>query len=262
MLSRCFSLLTLIAISLSCADGLRGEPIAVLYKEGAIHGFLVVRTLDGKAIGTGELIQSVRGEMVFCRLTFRFRDGSVDDERTVYSQRGQFRLIRDHHVQKGPRFPKPSDLLIDMATGEVTSRSLDKDKIKVETVHMDLPPDLANGIALQILKNLPAGQQETKVPYLAATPKPRLVKLSIKPTGKDEFRIETATRAANRFTIRVELGGLAGVIAPVVGKPATEIALWMTPGEVPSFIKAEGPMFDEGPVWRIELTTAVWKRTR
>ena len=41
------------------------------------------------------------------RLVFRFKDGSLSDETAVYSQRGRFRLLTDHVVQKGPSFSKP-----------------------------------------------------------------------------------------------------------------------------------------------------------
>jgi len=47
---------------------------------------------------------------VSCRTIFTFKDGSVDDETTVFSQRHTFRLISYHHIQKGPSFPHPMDL--------------------------------------------------------------------------------------------------------------------------------------------------------
>ena len=51
---------------------------------------------------------------------------------------------------------------------------------------MDLPVDLSNGLIPLVLENLARNATETKVAYLAATPKPRLVALSIKPAGEDE----------------------------------------------------------------------------
>jgi len=80
------------------------------------------------------------------RLTYHFVDGSIDDEETTYTQQGTLRLVRDHHIQKGPFFAKPIDFTVEAATGMVTSRTIDKNgKIHVETKHMDLPDDLANG---------------------------------------------------------------------------------------------------------------------
>ena len=152
------------------------------------------------------------------RLVFRFKDGSTDDETTVFSQQNHFRLITDRHIQKGPSFPQPTDLSIDASTGQVTVRYTDDGKEKVETERLDLSPDLANGIILYILKNIRPDGAETKVPYVAATPKPRLVKLSITPQGEDRFSVVGGRYKATRFVVKVELGGITGVIAPLIGK--------------------------------------------
>ena len=79
----------------------------VRYPEGSLHGFLTLRSPDGALIADGDLIQTVRGSQVTSRIVFRFRDGSTHDETAVYSQRGEFRLIRDHLVQKGWVDPHP-----------------------------------------------------------------------------------------------------------------------------------------------------------
>src|SRR5256885_17028543 len=96
--------LGLLAIFLLQPGSLPAEAVPVRYVEGTIHGFLAVRTLDGKIIGSGDLTQTVRKNEVVSRLTFRFEDGSVDDETATFSQQRNFRLIKDHHVQNGPSF--------------------------------------------------------------------------------------------------------------------------------------------------------------
>src|SRR5436853_48275 len=101
------SLVNLLAIVLLQAGPLLAEPIPVRYREGTVHGFLAVRTLEGKILAAGDLSQTVRGNRVVSHLVFRFKDGSVDDETAVFSQQHDFRLIRDHHIQKGPSFPNP-----------------------------------------------------------------------------------------------------------------------------------------------------------
>jgi hypothetical protein len=241
------------------SSSLFGEPIAVRYQEGSIHGFLVLRTLEGKVLAAGDQIQTAKGDRVTSRLIFHFRDGSIDDETVVYSQHDHFRVISDHHVQKGPAFPKPMDVLINALTGEVTVRYQDKGKEKVETDHLDLPPDLANGIVPDILENLPPGTKDTKVSYVATTPKPRLVKLSIMPQGEDTFSIAGAPRKAIHFTIKVEIGGITGVVAPLVGKQPADINVWLSAGQVPAFVKLEGQSYDDGPIWRTEMSSPVWK---
>jgi hypothetical protein len=90
------------------------EPIPVRYSQGSSHGFVALKTLDGKIIATGESTQTVSRGKVSSRLVFRFNDGSVDDDGIVFTQQGFFRLISDHHIQRGPSFPKAINFLIDM----------------------------------------------------------------------------------------------------------------------------------------------------
>ena len=247
-----------LAIVLLQSGALRAEPIPVRYREGTNHGFLAVRTLEGKILAAGDLIQTVRKNVVVSRLVFRFRDGSVDDETATFSQEHDFQLLSDHHVQKGPTFPHPTDVSINTSTGRVRVRYTDKGKDKVETKRMDLPPDLANGIILDILKNLRPDTAETKVSYLAATPEPRLVKLSIVPQGEDNFSVVGTTYKATLFVLKVELGGLTGVIAPLIGKQPPDTKVWVVASGTPAFVKAEQSLYPGGPVWRIEMTSPAW----
>ena len=144
------------------------------HMEGTVHGFLALRSKDGRVLAVGDLFQVVRGDRVTFRLLFRFKDGSVDDETAVFGQRGNFQLITDHHIQKGPSFPQPMDLSIDVPSGQVTVRSTGKDgKEEVKSEHLDLPPDLYNGLILSIAKNIQPEAPETKVSMVVATPKPR-----------------------------------------------------------------------------------------
>jgi hypothetical protein len=251
-------LISLLAIVLLRPGALPAEPIPVRYHEGTEHGFLAVRTLDGKILAAGDLIQTVRKNEMVSRLVFRFRDGSVDDETATFSQQQDFRLISDRHIQKGPSFPHPTDVSIDASTGQVRVRYTDKGSDKVETQRLDLPPDLANGIILDILKNIQPDTAETKVSYLTATPKPRLVKLSIVPRGEDKFSVVGAPYKATVFVLRVELGGLTGVIAPLIGKQPPDTKVWVVASGTPAFVKAEQSLYPGGPVWRIEMTSPAW----
>ncbi len=94
--------------------------VAVRHSEGLVHGFLVLRTLEGDTLADGDLIQVSQGNRVTSKLIFRFKDGSVHDETAVFSQRRSFRLLSDHLVQIGPAFPHPMDVSIDASTGEIT----------------------------------------------------------------------------------------------------------------------------------------------
>ena len=117
------------------------------HTEGLTRGFLVLRTLDGNSIADGDLTQIARGGRVTDHLVFHFKDGSVYDETSVFTQRGTFRLVRNHLVQKGPSFKRSMETSLDAATDQVTSRYTDDDgKEKIVTERLKLPSDLANGM--------------------------------------------------------------------------------------------------------------------
>jgi hypothetical protein len=237
------------------------EPVPTRHTEGLVHGFLVLRTLDGETIANGDLSQVVHGDRVTNRLIFRFNDGSVQEETAVFSQRSNFRLLTDHLVQRGPAFEHSLDVSINAPTGEITVHSSDeKGKQKAVTEHLTLPPDLANGLVFTLLKNIRPEAPQTKVSMLAATPKPRLVKLAITSQGEEPFSVGGSGRKATHFVVKIELGGAAGIVAPIIGKQTPDIHVWILEGEAPAFVKSEGPFFFGGPVWRIELASPVWPR--
>jgi len=238
---------------------LSAEPVAVRYREGTLHGFLVLRTLEGTVIASGDLVQVSHGDQITSRLVYHFKDGSIDDEAAVYSQRDVFRLINDHHIQKGPSFPQPVDMSLETSSGQVTVHFADNEgKDRATTDHFDFPPDLANGLVPTLVKNIRPEVPQTTVSYLAAGPKPLLVKLQISPEGKEQFSIGGSYRTAIRFVVKVEIGGVLGLLAPVTGQQPPNILVWILGGETPAFLKLQGPACTGGPIWRTELATPVW----
>ncbi len=225
------------------------EPILVRYKQGSSHGFVALKSLDGVTIATGESTQTVTRGTVTSRLLFRFKDGSIDDDVTVFSQTSVFHLISDHHVQHGPSFPKPIDFLIDTRSGDLTFKDEDG---TVSKEHMDLPPDVSNGLPPNLLLNILPSTPETRISYIAPGKKPRLVHISIKPNGTLPFRVGAFRRKATDFTLHVELGGVTGVVAPIIGKQPADYHIWLQSGTPPAFVREEGPLYEGGPVWRIE----------
>jgi hypothetical protein len=235
------------------------SPVAVRYKEGLIHGFLVMSTLDGVPIAAGDLTQVARGDQVTVKTAFRFKDGSRQEETTVFSQRVNFRLISYHLVQKGPAFKNPSDLTVTCATGQVTVHYTDDDgKEKDASEHMTLPPDLANGLIPTLLTNLKAGTPQIEVPMVVAAPKPRLVKIALSAQGTDPFSLGGFNREATHYVAKVNLGGVAAVVAPMIGKQPPDSQIWILGGEVPAFVRSETQAYMGGPIWRTELVAPVW----
>jgi hypothetical protein len=83
-------------------------PVAVRFAEGLTHGFLLLRTVDGRLIASGDLLQVARGGKVESRMVFRFKDGSLFDETVVFTQRRVFAMQSYHLLQRGPAFAEDS----------------------------------------------------------------------------------------------------------------------------------------------------------
>jgi hypothetical protein len=244
------------ALACALAPAAFAQSIPVRHLEGSLRGFLSLRAQDGHIVAAGDLAQIARGSTVTAHLVFHFRDGSVDDDTTVFSERGAFHLITDHHIQRGPSFPKPMDLFIDVPHGRVVSRSKDKDgKDEVRTDQMRLPPDLANGLISLVVKNIPPQTPLTKVPMLVLAPKPRLVTLAISPHGEEPFTLLGSPLQGLHYDIKIELGGVADVVAPLIGKQPPDLEIWVVGGDAPTFLREQGPLFQDGPTWIMQLAS-------
>ena len=253
---------TLVAVLLTLAILIEPKPlspdtVAVRHTEGLMHGFLVVQTLDGKPIADGQMMQDARGNRVTDHLIFRFKDGSIYEDTTVFSQRQTFRLLSDHVVQRGPSFDRSLDASIDASAGNVTVRYKDGNgQEKVINQRMDLPPDVANGLLFTLLKDIQPSVPRTTVSLVATTPAPQLVKLAILPQGEEPFSIGRFEHKARHYVVRVEIGGVKGWLAHLLGKQPPDIHAWVLEGEAPAFVKLEGPLYTGGPIWRIQLASA------
>ena len=235
------------------------KPVAVAHSEGLAHGFLALHSLEGTTLADGDLIQTSRGHRVTTRLVFRFKDGSTREETTVYTQRKQFRLISNHVVQKGPTFKMPIESTIDAVNGQVKVRYTDEDrKEKLIEERLELPPDLANGLTLALLKNISPNTPKTTVSMLAITPKPRLVQLEFTRAGDEPFSTAGYERKAIHYVVKVHVPGVAGAIGSLLGKTPPDSHVWILGGEAPVFVKSESALFVGGPMWRIEPVSPVW----
>jgi hypothetical protein len=261
-LRTCFSVIMGV-VALLWTSASSAEPVVVRHVEGLVHGFLSLRSPKGDVLATGDLIQGTRGDRVTSHLVFHFKDGSINDETTIFSQRGHFRLLGYNLVQHGPAFEQPLDMTIDEPTGHVTVHYKNEHgEEKVEDEQMKLPPDLANGMIITLLKNVRRDALPPSVSLVAVTPKPRLVKLTIAFAGTEPFSIAGSARKATHYVIKVDIGGIAGVVAPLVGKQPPDSHVWILEGEAPAFVRAKAPMFIGGPVLQMDLVSPVWPRGR
>jgi hypothetical protein len=127
---------------------------------------------------------------------------------------------------------------------------------------MDLPVDMANGLIPILLKNVQRDALPSSVSFVAATPKPRLVKVAIAVVGTDPFSIAGSARKATHYVLKVDIGGFAGLLAPLVGKQPPDSHVWILEGEAPAFVRSQAPMFMGGPVWQTDLVSPDWPGKR
>ena len=256
----CTSCLLAIAF-VSLTSPATAEPIPVRNQRGSVRGFLELRSEDGRIVASGDFIQRAEGDRVTCETIYHFRDGSFDDETTVYTQRGTLHLLTDHRIQRGPFFTHPMDVLIDVRSGQVTVRTPGKDgKPEVKVEHLDLPPDQANGVISAIVENMRSTDPPRTLSLLLAAPKLLQAKLVITPIGESTTSVAGLPRKAIHYRIKVDLGGILGLVAPLVGKAPPDIDVWTVGTDVATFARERGPFYPEGPMITIQLASPTWPK--
>ncbi len=245
----------LASLVVQCAAG-SAEPVRARLKQGVGHIFLLIRDESGKTLAEGESLQTVKGYTVTTHTTFHFHDGSIDDETTVFEQRVNLRVLSDDHLQRGPAFPHPMEIRIEAVHGQVIVHDLESGE--TSTHEMKIPFDVANGIITQVLQNISPDSAETKVSYVLPTSKPRLATLVISRAGEDSYTLGSERETAKKVELKVNLGGVAGLIAPIIGKEPKPTYAWMAGGAVPMFIRIQTQFYEGAPLWTIEQTAPVW----
>ena len=228
-------------------------PVEVRYPEGVSRGFVTVSSLEGKLLGEGELSQLGKGlDQVESRLSIRLKDGSLHEETVLFSQKQQLKLVTYKLVQRGPSFPHHSEVSLDMETGMYTfRRTVPGEDPTATTGHLDLPPDTYNGMTITLLKNLARGASAT-IHMIDFGPKPKLYEVELTPIDKDSLRAGGVSRDAVHYVLKPKLGWIMQNLASLFGKVPPEYHFWLLKKKAPAFVKFEGPLYTEGPIWRIE----------
>jgi hypothetical protein len=247
----CILMLVMVAVA-------SGQEVKVRVRDGSARGFLVLRSETGATLASGEFSQVPQGDRIRGRLVFHFKDGSLYDETTVYSQNSTFRLISNRLVETGRAFPEPCEMTIDAHSQTVSMRALSKQGEDAKTEHMDIPTDLSNGLLFNLIKNLQSNASEVKVSYLAPSSKPRMVKLAITMEKEGQFTVAARRIKAAVWDIKAELGGLTGIVAPMIGKQPPDTHVWVAENGVPTVVRVDTALYAGGPVWSIQLASPVW----
>ena len=238
---------------------LAAAPVPVRFAEGSLHGFLVLSTPKEVLIASGDLLQVVRDGEVKSRLLFHFKDGSVFEETVAFTQRNVFTMQSYHLVQRGPVFPEDTEISLERASGKYRVKTKDHKGGLEKTLDgtLDLPLDTYNGMVLTVVKNLSSGAGET-VHMAAFTPAPKLIKLKLVPAGEQKMLVGGSEKTATHYVLKPMLGIWLKLFASLVGRMPPDNHAWIVTADVPAFVKFEGPLYMNGPVWRIELASPRW----
>jgi hypothetical protein len=98
--------------------------------------------------------------------------------------------------------------------------------------------------------------------FAAFLPRPIVLKSAMRPEGNDRYVVGGTPGRATRYLIELEIGGVKGIVADLLGKSPPEFRYWLTTGAVPGFVKFEGPMEAKGPRRRVELAAPSWPDQR
>ena len=85
------------------------------------------------------------------------------------------------------------------------------------------------------------------------------MKLELAVAAADRFVVAGSARRATHYVLKVKIGGLTGLVAPLVGKQPSDIHVWIYGGEAPAFLRAEAPLSTDGPLFRTDLVAPIWR---
>jgi len=242
---------------LLCASN--ADPVPVRHIQGYIHGFIVLKDSTDRILASGDVTQDPADNRVTSIFSLHFKDGSLYQETSVFSQQKVFRLLRYKQIQRGPSFKTPHTFSFD-SSGSVSVEYTDKGNEKAITDHISLPADLANGIVTTLLLQIHP-KTEVSLSMLVSTPKPRIVKLKVTPAGEDSFLVGGVAAKATHYLINIDIGGVTGAVAKLLGKQPPPAHVWIAKN-APVFLKSEGQLYEDGPIWRLELASPSWPKAK
>jgi len=242
--------------AISVYTAVQAQPVVVRFTEGTVHGFLVLRSGADETIAQGELLQIAYKDGVDSRFVLNFKDGSLYDERVSFSQRRVFTMLGYQLIQRGPSFPDTLDVSMDRKTGEyqVRSRSGTDGAEELIAGRLELPPDVYNGMIVTVLRNLERSERET-VQYVTFMPKPKLVELELLPVTDETVLVGDLSKPATQYVLKPQVGSLVHFFGSLMGKLPADFRyhFWILSEGVPAFVRFDGPLYLNGPTWRLEL---------
>jgi hypothetical protein len=228
--------------------------VPVKFTEGTVHGFLELTTEAGALLSHGDQLQVAKNGGISSRMVFHLSNGSLFEESVTYTQHDVFAMQTYHLVQSGPAFDEDLDATLSRTGSYVVRIKSHKDGREQEYAgSLSLPGDVYNGMIGTIAKNISA-QASTTIHIVAFMPEPRVIAVELTPANMERVKIGAHEESAVNFTVKPKLGFAQHVGAKLAGKLPADSHIVIITGDVPAFVRSEGPMYT-GPVWRLALTS-------
>jgi hypothetical protein len=241
-------------LGLSLASPAASDSVRPRFTEGMTHGFLVLKTEDEKVIADGHFLQTTGNRTVTTRVALEFADGSVHDEAATFTQKGVLRLQSYHLLQRGPSFERPVEGWVTRrgARYEVKYSRLDKDGQEPREELRELPDDIASGMVLILLQEIPDATRQLRLNYVGFAPKPQVFEMDIERMSDSTFKLPLRSIPAAHYVVKPKLGALKELAASLAGKDPDPIHVWLHRGDAPTFVRMEGALYAGGPAWILE----------
>lgn len=220
--------------------------------EGALHGFPVLRDLNGKTMGDGEFVQWNANGRLHVVITYAFSGGRRIEERVTLRQRPQ--LVQESWSWKERRNGKTfRQFAVDFRSGHATAAAPDDGKWKQwdETVEVPAGETFAGfgfTMAIKALRTRLVRGEPITLRAVGFAPKPQAVSVELSYAGRDRMRMAQRTIAADRFVVHPKLPFIARLFVQV-----PDATIWLTTPPA-GFLRWEGPLAEpDDQIVRVDL---------
>jgi hypothetical protein len=259
---RAASAIVWLVVQLTACESSVAAPVPARWAKGSARAYLVLRDAQARVIAQGDWWQIPHDDQIEVHLRFDFGDGSLSHETYVLSQRRVWTMLSYSSEQRGPSFPRDMTAQIDRGSGRYTVRTKDRDggDVDVDEGRIEIPEDAYPfGPLALLLADVKPGET-ISAHAIAFTPKPRVLKLTIAPGIEDGVAVEGTKRKIRRYVVNAKVEGLLGVGASILGKQPPDMHYWLSGDPMPTFLRTDGPLYAEGPIWHVELAAPDWSR--
>jgi hypothetical protein len=222
------------------------------WPEGTLRGFPIVRSMDGRAIADGALVQVLENGNLRAEGIYQFHDGRQVREVTVLEQNPRLRQLSwSWEERRGDDVVR--SYAVDLTTGHATVRKRTKDGWDTWDEHLDGTAGAFVGVGfMYAIKNLTERLDRGEKIELTAvvfTAKPRTVTVSISRDQVGDLTMGGRKLPAERYVIHPEVPWIARLFVK-----APDQYLWFYRPVPPMFLRADIPLAEPSdPMIRIEL---------